>query len=66
MMRTPREQWPIPTIRHGVFFQKQLESLVYNKTPRRHAATGFIFELFFFHTPQNLPYVVATEYKKAI
>jgi hypothetical protein len=51
MMRTPREQWPIPTIRHGVFFQKQLESLVYNKTPRRHAATGFIFELFFFHTP---------------
>jgi hypothetical protein len=35
---------------------KQLEPLVYNKTPRRHAATVFIFIFFFQLTPQTSPY----------
>ena len=55
-MRTPSEHEPIPTIRHGVFLSKQLEPLVYNKTPRRHAATTFIFIFFFNMTPQISPY----------
>ena len=56
MMRTPVEQQPIPTIRHDDFLSKQLEPLVYNKTPRRHAATGFFSQFFFTHTPQTSTY----------
>jgi len=56
MMRTPSEHQPIPTIRHGVFLSKQLKPLVYNKTPRRHAATTFIFIIFFQLTPQTSTY----------
>jgi len=56
-MRTPREQQPIPTIRHGVFLSKTLKPLVYNKTPRRHAATTFFFKNFFQLTPQTSTYV---------
>jgi hypothetical protein len=35
---------------------KQLEPLVHNKTPQRHAATTFIFIFFFNMTPQISPY----------
>jgi hypothetical protein len=35
---------------------KTLKPLVYNKTPRRHAATGFIFIFIFHQTPQNSTY----------
>jgi len=35
---------------------KQLEPLVYNKTPRRHAATTFFFKFFFQLTPLTPTY----------